>query len=124
MSSPFDWRGKPSIVVNDLNFKAHKGGKSKEQIARESVQKVYDRGINHAQPLDADEAQPGIHHCIRVAGAPHAAGPHGMEDGGAHVARHHVAPLRHHGRHRPRLTPARRVDTGHSCPVVARRTGA
>ena len=59
MSSPFDWRGKPSIVVNDLNFKAHKGGKSKEQIARESVQKVYDRGINHGTVLGVSEKTEG-----------------------------------------------------------------
>lgn len=43
------------MVVNDLNFKAHKDGKSKAQIARESVQKVYDKGINHGSILREDE---------------------------------------------------------------------
>ena len=43
------------MVVNDLNFKAHKGGKSKAQIARETVQKVYDKGINHGSILRTDD---------------------------------------------------------------------
>ena len=49
------------MVVNDLNFKAHKGGKSKAQIAREAVQKVYDRGINHGTVLGiSDKTEGGL----------------------------------------------------------------
>lgn len=59
MTSPFDWKGKPSIVVNDQNFKAHKGGRSRSQIAQEVVQKVYARGINHGTVLGVSEKTEG-----------------------------------------------------------------
>jgi hypothetical protein len=48
MTSPFDWKGKPSVVANDQNFKAHKNGKTRSQISTEGLQKVYDRGVNSA----------------------------------------------------------------------------
>jgi hypothetical protein len=55
MTSPFDWKGKPSIVVNDLNFKAFKNGKSKSQIATAGVQKAYDQGKNIGSVIKDDE---------------------------------------------------------------------
>jgi hypothetical protein len=55
MTSPFNWKGKPSIVSNDVSFKAHKGGKSRAQIYTESTQSVYDRGINHGTVLGISE---------------------------------------------------------------------
>jgi hypothetical protein len=55
MTSPFDWKGKPSQVVNDHNFKAYKGGKSRSQIATEGVQKAYDQGKNVGSIIKNDE---------------------------------------------------------------------
>ena len=48
MTSPFDWRGKPSVVANDKNFKPLKNGKTRSQTSTEGLQKVYDRGVNSA----------------------------------------------------------------------------
>ncbi len=59
MTSPFDWKGKPSIIANDVLFKAHKGGKSIEHIRRESVQKVYDRGVNHGTIVGVNDKTEG-----------------------------------------------------------------
>ena len=59
MTSPFDWKGKPSIIANDVLFKAHKGGRSIGHIRSESVQKVYDRGVNHGTILGLNETTEG-----------------------------------------------------------------
>lgn len=48
MTSPFDWKGKPSVVANDKKFKPLKNGKTRSQVASEGLQKVYDRGVNSA----------------------------------------------------------------------------
>jgi hypothetical protein len=61
MTSPFDWKGKPSMVVNDTHYKAHKGGRSRQQIAQDVVQKVYDKGINHGTVLGvSDKTEAGL----------------------------------------------------------------
>ena len=66
MTSPFDWKGKPSMVVNDQNFKAHRGGKSRQQIAQEVVQKVYARGVNHGTVLGiSDKTEGGLSESFR-----------------------------------------------------------
>ena len=68
MTNAFDWKGKPSIVANDMKFRAHKNGKSRSQIATEVVQKAYDKGsnvgtifINEKSDLGTTEAFNRIH---------------------------------------------------------------
>ena len=46
MTSPFDWKGKPSVVANDKHFKLLKNGKTRSQTSSEGLQKVYAKGIN------------------------------------------------------------------------------
>src|SRR5215472_12853029 len=47
----------------------------------------HDRGVDHAQGSDAAHPQARIDHGSGVGVRAHPAGPHGMEDGGADVAR-------------------------------------
>lgn len=47
MTSPFDWKGKPSIFSKDKQFTPTKDGKVRSVVASETVEKVYAQGINH-----------------------------------------------------------------------------
>jgi hypothetical protein len=49
----FDWKGKPSQVVNDRNFKSF-NGKTRSQIATEGLQKAYNQGKNVGTMLKDD----------------------------------------------------------------------
>ena len=46
MTSPFDWKGKPSVIANDRKFKPLKTGKTRSQTSTDGLQKVYAKGIN------------------------------------------------------------------------------
>ena len=45
MTSPFDWKGKPSIIAKDRAFRSL-NGKSQSQHSTQGLQKVYAKGIN------------------------------------------------------------------------------
>ena len=59
MTSPFDWKGKPSIIANDIMFKSF-NGKTRNQIYTETVQKSYDRGANIGTILISDKTEDGL----------------------------------------------------------------
>ena len=46
MTNPFDWKGKPSVVAEDKQFKPLKTGKTRSQTSTEGLQKVYAKGVN------------------------------------------------------------------------------
>lgn len=68
MTSPFDWKGKPSIFASDKHFTGVAGGKTRSQLGTESVEKVFAKGINHAtihgisKNYDAHAAAREFHH--------------------------------------------------------------
>ena len=57
MTSPFDWKGKPSVVANDRKFKPLKNGKTRSQTSTEGLQKVYARGVNSGTVLGLSKDQ-------------------------------------------------------------------
>ncbi len=57
MTSPFDWKGKPSVVAEDKAFKPLKTGKTRSQTSTEGLQKVYARGVNSGTVLGLSKDQ-------------------------------------------------------------------
>ena len=57
MTSPFDWKGKPSVVASDKKFKPLKNGKTRSQTSTEGLQKVYARGVNSGTVLGLSKDQ-------------------------------------------------------------------
>jgi len=59
MTSPFDWKGKPSVFAKDKEFKPLKNGKTRSQTSSEGLQKVYDKGINSATIFISEKSDLG-----------------------------------------------------------------
>ena len=61
MPSPFDWKGKPSIVRNDVSFRADRNGRSISQKATMVVEQIYAKGINHGTIVGVtDKVEAGL----------------------------------------------------------------
>jgi hypothetical protein len=55
MTSPFDWKGKPSMFSKDTKFTPTKDGKVRSEVAAQTVEKVYAKGINHGTVKETAE---------------------------------------------------------------------
>lgn len=57
MTSPFDWKGKPSIFANDRHFRANSKGMTLSQQATKVVDRMYAKGVNHGTMVGISKTQ-------------------------------------------------------------------